>query len=101
MVVYMPSRLRPRQQQSAHTRLHDSLASRDFAYLLPILTLCQRLDWFMWATVVGTYVFAIAWVVMAQRERRHQQPCLLTNKPPRKVRTNGNAQVDQHGRYTS
>jgi phosphatidylglycerophosphate synthase len=76
MVVYMPSRLYPRQNQSAWTRFHDSLASRDFAYLLPILTLCQRLDWFLWATVVGTYVFAIAWIVIVQRERRCQQKLL-------------------------
>jgi phosphatidylglycerophosphate synthase len=69
MVVYMPSRLHPRQNRSAQTRLHDSLASRDFAYLLPILVLCQRLHWFLWATAIGTYVFAIAWAVMAQYER--------------------------------
>jgi phosphatidylglycerophosphate synthase len=73
MVVYMPSRLHPQQSRSTLTRLHDSLASRDFAYLLPILVMCQRLHWFLWATAVGTYVFAIAWVVMAQYERRRQR----------------------------
>jgi phosphatidylglycerophosphate synthase len=77
MVVYIPSRLHPRQSHSAQTRLHDSLASRDFAYLLPILAVCQRLHWFLWATAVGTYVFAIAWAVMAQYERRRQQGLLV------------------------
>ena len=77
MVVYMPSRLHPRQNRSAQTRLQDSLASRDFAYLLPLLALGQKLHWFLWATAVGTYVFAIAWVVIAQRERRRRRQPLV------------------------
>jgi phosphatidylglycerophosphate synthase len=73
IAVYVPYRLYRQDSQSPRTRLHDSLASRDFAYLLPLLALGQKLHWFLWATAVGTYVFAIAWVVIAQRERQRQR----------------------------
>jgi phosphatidylglycerophosphate synthase len=70
MIVYMPHRLRPHRVTSAQTRLHDSLASRDFAYILPVLAFVKGLSWFLWATVIGTYLFAIAWLVLAQRARQ-------------------------------
>jgi phosphatidylglycerophosphate synthase len=73
IAVYVPYRLYRQDGHNPRTRLHDSLASRDFAYLLPLLALAQKLHWFLWATAVGTYVFAIAWVVIAQRERRRQR----------------------------
>jgi len=73
MAVYLPALLRRDTSQPSHARLHESLASRDFAYALPILALCQRLDWFLWATGVGTYLFAAAWVVITWRDRRQQR----------------------------
>jgi hypothetical protein len=46
--------------QLIHTRirLHESLASRDFAYLLPRLAIFHLLHGFLWATVIGSYAFA-------------------------------------------
>jgi phosphatidylglycerophosphate synthase len=77
MAVFLPYVLRQRHRHSRLTRIHDSLASRDFAYLLPLLALLKKLHWFLWATAVGTYVFAAAWTVIAWRERRRQIRTLL------------------------
>jgi phosphatidylglycerophosphate synthase len=37
----------------------EALMNRDFAYLLVLLAVADRLHWFMWGTAFGTYVFAI------------------------------------------
>jgi phosphatidylglycerophosphate synthase len=73
LIVYLPSLWRPAGERSVYARLHESLASRDFAYLLVILTLVDRLEWFLWAAAVGTYVFAAAWLVLAYIQRRREQ----------------------------
>ncbi len=44
--------------------IFDKLASRDFAYLLAILALIDRLEWFLWGATFGSYVFGIVlWVI--------------------------------------
>ena len=73
IAVYLPYLLRRQKRHSTLARLHEHLASRDFAYVLPVLALIDRLQWFLWATAIGTYLFAGAWVVIAVRERRQQQ----------------------------
>jgi len=80
IVVYLPHRLHQQDLPSAQTRIHDSLASRDFAYILPILALCQKLHWFLWVTAIGTYVFAAARVVISQLNRRRQRRVLSCNE---------------------
>jgi len=37
----------------------EALMNRDFAYLLVVLALVNRLHWFFWGTAFGTYAFAI------------------------------------------
>jgi phosphatidylglycerophosphate synthase len=73
IVVYLPYLLRRQKIHSALARLYEHLASRDFAYLLPVLALIDKLEWFLWATTIGTYLFAGAWVVITVRERRQRQ----------------------------
>jgi phosphatidylglycerophosphate synthase len=50
----------------------DRWSGRDFAYLLVVLALIDRLEWFAWGTAFGTYIFAI--VLMWLTSRREEQP---------------------------
>jgi len=56
----------PRPTQLA---LYEAFASREFAYLLVVLTVVGRLDWFLWLSAFGTYVFAIGLWILG-RDRR-------------------------------
>src|SRR2546428_4074541 len=80
MAVYLPYLWRRQKVHSSLARLHEHLASRDFAYLLPLLALLDKLQWFLWATTIGTYLFAVVWVGLAIRERR-QGHALSGEKP--------------------
>lgn len=51
----------PRQR-----RLFEAFASREFAYLLVVLTVADRLEWFLWASALGTYAF-VAGLVFLRR----------------------------------
>ena len=72
LVAYLPTLWRPSGERRAHTRLHESLASRDFAYLLLILAFFDRIEWFLWTAAVGTYVFAATWLVVSYFQRRRE-----------------------------
>lgn len=48
-----------REPSVAQKTLYEAFASREFAYLLVVLTLIGRLDWFLWLSAFGTYAFAI------------------------------------------
>ncbi len=72
IAVYLPYLLRQQKMHGTLARLYEHLASRDFAYVLPVLALIDGLQWFLWATTIGTYLFAGAWVVFTVRERRQQ-----------------------------
>jgi phosphatidylglycerophosphate synthase len=50
--------------QSKATRWLEVLANRDFAYLVVFLALIDRLGFFLWGAMIGTYVFALGlWVL--------------------------------------
>jgi phosphatidylglycerophosphate synthase len=81
VAVYLPHLLRRQRMHGSLTRLYEHLASRDFAYVLPVLALIDRLQWFLWATTIGTYLFAGVWVVITVRER-HRRHGLSDEKSP-------------------
>jgi phosphatidylglycerophosphate synthase len=53
-------------------RLFEAFASREFAYLLVALTVAGRLEWFLWASVCGTYAFVAGLLVLRPRARPAQ-----------------------------
>src|SRR5262249_38407905 len=40
-------------------QMFEAMMNRDFVYLLILLALIGRLQWFLWGTVVGTYAYAL------------------------------------------
>jgi phosphatidylglycerophosphate synthase len=46
-----------REPTRAQRALFEAFASREFAYLLVVLTVIGRLEWFLWAAALGTYAF--------------------------------------------
>lgn len=45
------------------------LSNRDFAYLIALLALVDRLNWFLIGSAIGSYVFALALWAISYRER--------------------------------
>lgn len=56
-----------RPDEVRRRELYERLASRDFAYLLPILAFTGTLRWFVWATAIGVNLFWIALVTIVVR----------------------------------
>lgn len=56
-----------RDPNPAQQKLFEAFASREFAYLLVVLTLAGRLDWFLWLSAVGTYLFSIGLMLLGRR----------------------------------
>jgi phosphatidylglycerophosphate synthase len=58
-------RLRPADRR--RQELYQRFASRDFAYLLPILAFTGTLSWLVWATAIGVNVFWMALLAIVIR----------------------------------
>jgi phosphatidylglycerophosphate synthase len=56
-----------RAPNPAQRTLFEAFASREFSYLLVVLTLAGRLDWFLWLSAVGTYIFSVGLWALGRR----------------------------------
>jgi len=59
-----------REPRGPSALVFERLASRDFIYLIVLLTLLRRLEWFLWAAAVGSHLFWLAVVALQSRPRR-------------------------------
>ena len=61
------------------------LTNRDFAYLVLAFAIADRLNWFLWATALGTYLFAAVLTLAAFNEKksRAKSPARAAGKAER------------------
>ena len=59
-----------RRPTAAQQALFEAFASREFSYLLVVLTLAGKLEWFLWVAAAGTYAFIAGLLVLGRSERR-------------------------------
>ena len=64
-VWYLVLRI-PEDKRGPLALIVERIASRDYVYLLVVLTAIGRLDWFVWAAAIGSHVFN-AWLWIASR----------------------------------
>ena len=55
---------------------YESLASRDFAYVVLLLAVLGRLHWFVWLAAIGSYAFVALLVAIRVRAAREPAPPL-------------------------
>jgi len=55
-------------RQEAVRDTYESVVSRDFAYLILLLAALGKLSWFVWATALGSNLFALLLVALRLRE---------------------------------
>jgi len=63
VVLQRTGALAPELQPRA-TRWLSRLANRDFAYLVFLLALIDRLAWFLWSAMIGSYLFAFCLLIL-------------------------------------
>jgi phosphatidylglycerophosphate synthase len=61
----------PSDRRLGFRRVYERIASRDYVYVVVVLTVFGRLEWFLWAAAVGANLFWLSlwWWVRAQRTR--------------------------------
>ncbi len=69
-------------EESNRHELYERLASRDFAYLLPILAFTQTLSWFVWATAIGVNLFWIVLIFVVVRKPARNDATGVRSKLP-------------------
>lgn len=55
---------KPESERGRHSLLIERVASRDYVYLIALLAVLGRLDWFLYAAGVGSHIFwAALWLI--------------------------------------
>jgi len=70
LLVWRLVLIRPKRERTDMEILVERIASRDFFYLILLLTVLHRLDWFIWAAGVGANVFWALLLAAHLRGRR-------------------------------
>ena len=67
-VVWMIDRVPP-ERRDGLARVYERIASRDYVYILLVLTALGRIEWFLWGAALGANLFWLSlwWWVRAQR----------------------------------
>lgn len=60
---------------------YESLASRDFAYVILLLAVVGRLHWFVWLAAIGSYAFVAGLAVIRMRAARGSRVALERPEP--------------------
>ena len=61
----------PAERRLGFKRVYERIASRDYIYVVVILTAFERLEWFIWAAAIGANVFWISlWLGARARRAR-------------------------------
>jgi phosphatidylglycerophosphate synthase len=65
---------RPQSQPGPTQIFFERVASRDYVYLIAVLTVIRRLHWFLWAAAFGAHIFnlAIWWMFLRQSAKPEQ-----------------------------
>jgi phosphatidylglycerophosphate synthase len=59
----------PAPRRGAVELFYERVASRDFIYVILVLAVVRRLDWFLWTAAVGSHLFWLSLCVLAWRRR--------------------------------
>lgn len=68
------------EQSPKLVRLMAFLSNRDFAYLIAVLALFGKLNWFLIGASAGSYLFAIGLWAVSYHEKRKRSPVLKINR---------------------
>ena len=84
LIVVVRGQLQPESPRKTRLKkLIDATASRDFSVVLLVLTILDRLSWFLWLTAIGVHVF---WLV-ALGVQLMNPPAAATLHPNRENRS--------------
>ncbi|HAH07915.1 MAG TPA: hypothetical protein DCM05_15560 [Elusimicrobia bacterium] len=61
---------RPEESRGPSAAVFERIASRDFIYLVLLLTVVRRLEWFLWAAAFGSHLFWLSLVALESFQSR-------------------------------
>ncbi|MFA6029041.1 MAG: CDP-alcohol phosphatidyltransferase family protein [Elusimicrobiota bacterium] len=61
---------RPKSERGELGLIVERVASRDFIYIILLLTVLRRLEWFVWTAAIGSHLFWLALLGARSLERR-------------------------------